>query len=85
MDSAYAGDAPATLSGITPGQHQISLEMDGFVPYTRTVTVTAGNTTTINAGLSYITPTPTESAPGFGGVCAGIAVVGCGIAFWRRR
>ena len=85
MDSTYAGDAPATLSGITPGQHQISLEMDGFTPFTRTVTVTAGNTTTVNAGLSSITPTPTESAPGFGGVCAGIAVVGCGIAFRRRR
>jgi len=87
IDTAYAGDAPSTFSGITPGQHQISLEMDGYVPYTGTVTVTAGNTTTVNAVLSYVPPlTPKKSSmPGFGWVCAGIAVVGCGIVFWRRR
>jgi hypothetical protein len=85
IDAVYAGDAPSTFSEIAPGQHEVRCEMDGFLPSTKTVNVTAGETTTVNAVLSYVTPTPTKSAPGFGSVCAGIAIAGCGVAFCRRR
>lgn len=85
IDTMYAGDAPSTFSEIAPGQHEVRCEMDGFLPSIKTVNVTAGQTTTVNAVLSYVTPTPTKSAPGFGIVCAGIAIAGCGVAFCRRR
>ncbi len=85
IDTAYVGNSPSTFSGISPGQHEILCEMDGFLPFTKIINVTAGQTTTVNAVLSYITPTPTKSAPGFEGLCACLAVIWCGIAFWRRK
>ncbi|MCX6690188.1 MAG: PEGA domain-containing protein [Methanoregula sp.] len=84
LDGALAGETPSTLPEIAPGPHTVSLQMDGFLPYSRTVNVTAGNTTTVNAVLSYVTPTPTKPAPGFGWICTGIALAGCGIVFSRR-
>jgi len=58
--------------------------MDGFLHSTRTVNVTAGETTTVNAVLSYVTPTPTKPMPGFGWICTGITLIGCGSVFSRR-
>jgi len=85
IDTVYAGDAPSTFLEIAPGQHEVRCEMDGFLPSTKTVNITAGETTTVNVVLSYVTPIPTKSASGFGAVCAGVAVAGCGIAFCRRK
>jgi len=84
VDDTYAGNTPTTFPEIAPGSHKVSLEMDEFLPYTRTVNVTAGETTTVNAVLSYIAPTPTKRATGFGLICTGIALIGCGIVFSRR-
>lgn len=87
IDGTLAGETPSTLTEIVPGPHTVTLEMEGFLPYSRTVNVTAGKTTTVNAVLSYVTPTPTptKTVPGFGWICTGIALVGCGIVFCRRR
>lgn len=86
IDTVYAGDTPSTFPEIAPGTHMVTFERDGFLPYTRTVNVTAGKTATVNAVLSYVTPTPTPTkpVPGFGWICTGIALIGCGMVFSRR-
>jgi len=65
--------------------HNNELVTGYFLPFTKIINVTAGQTMTVNAVLSYITPTPTKSAPGFEGLCACLAVIWCGIALWRRK
>ncbi|MDD5024966.1 MAG: PEGA domain-containing protein [Methanoregula sp.] len=84
VDGEYTGDTPAAFPGITPGTHTVSLELDGFLPFTKTVNVTAGETVTLNAVLSYIPPSPTKSVPGFGLPVTMIALAVCGMAFSRR-
>jgi hypothetical protein len=59
IDSVYVGDTPSTFSDITPGQHTVLCELTGFLPYTKTVNVTAGKTETVNAVLSYGSPATT--------------------------
>jgi len=84
IDSVYAGDTPAAFPGIAPGNHTVSLEVDGFLPFTRPVNVTTGESVTLNAVLSYIPPSPTKSVPGFSLPVMMIALAVCGMAFSRR-
>lgn len=86
IDGTLAGTAPGSFAEISPGQHQVLLEMDGFTSMTKTVSVKAGETVAVNGVLSYATPEPT---PQKSGSVAGIFVTGLGLAagmilFWRR-
>ena len=85
IDSIYAGNTPSVFSGIVPGEHQIKLELDGFIPVTKNITVQAGNITTDNVVLTPVTPTPAQQLPGFESSLAGIALVMSGIMVLHRR
>ncbi|MFA5237105.1 MAG: PEGA domain-containing protein [Methanoregula sp.] len=86
IDSAYAGESPGTFSEITPGQHEVMLEADGYLPLTKTVTVNSGETTMVLESLGLAeTPTKKSGAPGVGTVIAVLALAGCGMAILRRK
>jgi PEGA domain len=44
------GSTPSTIQ-LTPGEHQVSIEKEEMTPWQRTMTVTAGKGTTIDATL----------------------------------
>ncbi|HNX17927.1 MAG TPA: PEGA domain-containing protein [Methanoregula sp.] len=86
IDNTYAGESPETFSDIAPGEHAVMLESDGFVSVTKTVTVKAGETTTIFESLSYAeTPTKKSGVPGMGVIIAILALAGVGMAVLRRK
>ncbi len=85
VDNQYYGYTPATLTGISVGQHSVTLKYTGYVDYLTTVTVNAGQTTPLAITMSP-TPTPTpKSAPSpavmIGGLCA---IIGTVMALRRR-
>ncbi len=43
---------PYTLAGITPGQHAVTLKLNGYHDYNQNVTVVTGQTSVVNATLS---------------------------------
>ncbi len=47
--------SPGTFRGVEPGTHQVLLALQGFQPYTTTVTVTAGDTENVIATLAAVT------------------------------
>jgi hypothetical protein len=50
VDEKYMGSTPSTLK-LTAGDHKVKLEKSGFKTWNRTLTVTAGETATVNAAL----------------------------------
>ena len=55
---------PATISGLPTGSHTIRLQLAGYAPAEATVSVTAGQTTTLSLPLTpggVATPLPTKS------------------------
>jgi hypothetical protein len=85
VDNLYRGYTPATLTGISPGQHTVLLKYTGYVDYSTTTTVNAGQTTPLAITMTAApVPTPT-SAPSplvlIGGLAA---IIGIGAAFRRR-
>lgn len=50
VDGKFSGDAPATLR-LPSGDHTIKINSKGFQTWERTMTVTSGGATTINATL----------------------------------
>jgi hypothetical protein len=85
VDNQYYGYTPATLTGISVGQHSVTLKYTGYVDYLTTATVNAGQTTPLAITMSPApTPTP-KSAPSpavmIGGLCA---IIGTVMALRRR-
>ena len=90
IDSVYAGNTPFVFPGITPGDHEIRLELDGFVTLTKTVTITPGNVTTDVEVLSYVPKTPEQNRGGLTGILVVIGLVvivvaGCSIIIMCRK
>ena len=86
IDSAYVGESPGVFSGLTPGDHQLMLEADGFLTLSKKVTVTSGQTTLLVENLEYATtPAQQSEAPGVGFVIAVLAVFMFSIFILRRR
>jgi hypothetical protein len=86
IDSVYAGESPGAFSEITPGRHEVMLEADGYQTLTKTITVKAGETTTILEPLEFAeTPTKKAAAPEAGVVISVLALAGCGLAVLRRK
>lgn len=63
LDTTYMGITPLTVNDQETGTHKLILKYSGYTDYTRTVKVTTGGTTTVDASLEAITtaPTPTPS------------------------
>ncbi|MGA9404357.1 PEGA domain-containing protein [Methanoregula sp.] len=85
IDSAYVGESPGVFSGLTPGDHHLTLEADGFLTLSKNVTVTSGQTTLFVENLAYAaTPTPQSAAPGAGIVIAFLSLTMCGVILLHR-
>ncbi len=52
LDGVAKGTTPKTISGIEPGVHALLLEKEGYTPYERDVTISAGRPTTVTATLT---------------------------------
>jgi hypothetical protein len=50
VDGKWMGSTPSTIQ-LVPGDHQVSIEQEGMTPWQRTMTITAGGSSTINATL----------------------------------
>lgn len=50
VDGKYMGSTPSTIQ-LTPGEHLVSIEKENLTPWQRTMTVTAGGNSTIDATL----------------------------------
>ncbi len=85
VDNLFRGYTPSVLTGISTGQHQVLLKYTGYVDYSTTATVTAGQTTPLAIGMQ-VAPTPTpESASSMVVLIGGLAGVLCICASLRRR
>lgn len=51
LDGEASGETPKTFKGISAGQHKVDLAMDGYQPYSKTVTVPEGETVKVEAKL----------------------------------
>ncbi len=51
IDGTYRGDTPVTIGNLATGSHQVSLRLAGYQPWTGTVSITSGATTTISPTL----------------------------------
>jgi len=58
LDGSYQGTTPMTISGVVKGGHNIELQKSGYYEWSGTVTVNAGQTTTVSRTLTQI-PSPT--------------------------
>lgn len=77
LDGVSKGSTPRTISGIEPGVHALVLEKDGYAPYERDVTISAGRPTTVTATLTAtygslrIQSSPSGAAVLFNGTAIG--------------
>ena len=51
LDGVAKGTTPLALSGLDPGMHTLVIEKEGYTPYEKTVTITAGKPATVTARL----------------------------------
>lgn len=85
IDSSYAGEGTETFSDITPGKHTVELDADGYLSQTKTIMITAGNTSTIFATLDTVPPTTKKSGiPAAGAAAMALISFGCVTLFSRR-
>ena len=69
---------PATIPGLSAGQHTILLKMDGYQEFNTTVSIPDGKTAEFNTALAK-----TQKSPGFAGI---LAVLGlAGICLLRKK
>ena len=85
VDNLFRGYTPATLNGITPGQHIVLLKYTGYLDSTTTTSVNPGQITPLAISMQAVpTPTP-ESAPSLVIMAGGLAaMVGIGGVLRRR-
>ena len=76
LDNIFTGVTPLTLSDVSEGNHIVTVQLAGFGPYSASVQVAAGTTSTVSAPLSPATPAvPATSAPLIPEVAAGAVVI----------
>ena len=84
IDNLFRGYTPSKPEGISAGRHQILLKYTGYIDYSATATVNAGQITPLAISMQPApSPTP-ESAPSTGLLVAGLLVTG-GIGILLRR
>jgi hypothetical protein len=54
LDSTYKGITPSTLDDVSLGSHKIVISKTGYEEWSRSVTLTAGKTVTVDADLNEI-------------------------------
>jgi hypothetical protein len=85
VDNLFRGYSPVTLNGISAGQHQVLLKYTGYVDYSTTIQVHAGQTTPVAIAMQTApTPTP-ESSPSTMILAGGLFVILGIITELRRR
>lgn len=85
LDGAVAGIAPVTFTNVLPGEHNLTITKEGYVPFQQQVSVEAGVTTPVVLSLTPVSPlqafpvkTPGLTAATLAGLsCAAIAVIRC--------
>jgi hypothetical protein len=85
IDNLFRGYTPSIIDGVSAGQHQVLLKYTGYIDYSTTVNVIAGQTTPLAISMQAApTPTP-ESAPSPALLAGGlIAIMGMGVLLRRR-
>jgi len=64
IDNLFRGYTPSVLDGISAGQHQVLLKYTGYVDYSTTTMVNAGQTTPLAISMEPApTPTPESASP----------------------
>jgi hypothetical protein len=87
IDNLYRGYTPATLTGISPGQHLVLLKYSGYIDYSTTTTINAGQTTPLAITMTAApVPTPTPKSAASPAIMIGglLAFAGIGMALRRR-
>jgi hypothetical protein len=78
IDGVVRGMTPATIPGLSAGQHTILLKLDGYQEFNTTVSIPDGKTAEFNTALAK-----TQKSPGFAGI---LAVLGlAGICLLRKK
>jgi hypothetical protein len=78
IDGVVRGMTPATIPGLSAGQHIVLLKLDGYQEFNTTVSIPDGKTAEFNTALAK-----TQKSPGFAGIIAGVAIAG--ICLFRKR
>ena len=68
LDNVIKGRTPLTLTDTAIGDHRITLMMDGFEDYSRTIIVESATPLTIAAVLTRNVPQPTTRPPENGSI-----------------
>ncbi|MCX6689010.1 MAG: PEGA domain-containing protein [Methanoregula sp.] len=66
LDGVLVGQSPVTLTGITVGNHLLTIQKDGFAPVNQSVRVTVDQQTVTNIVLVPQSPYPTIPLPAAG-------------------
>jgi hypothetical protein len=61
VDGKYVGNTRSNLQ-LTPGTHQVTIKRDGYLPWSRTIEVTAGSELAVHAYLHAKSAAP-KTAP----------------------
>jgi hypothetical protein len=85
IDNLFRGYTPSTLDGIAAGQHQIVLKYTGYIDYSTTANVNAGQTTPLAISMQAA-PAPTPASAPSPELLAGglIVILGIGASLRRR-
>jgi PKD repeat protein len=78
IDGVVRGMTPATIPGLSAGQHTVVLKLDGYQEFNTTVSIPDGKTAEFNTALAK-----TQKSPGFAGVLAVLVIAG--ICLIRKR
>jgi len=86
IDNLFRGSTPLTVMDLSAGDHVVRVSAPGYVDYTTTTTVTAGQTSPLAITLSVApSPTMTSSAPDPALVLGTLAAALVAGGYMRRR
>ncbi|MGP8255167.1 MAG: PEGA domain-containing protein [Methanoregula sp.] len=86
IDNLFRGSTPLTVTDLSAGNHVVRVSAPGYVDYTTTTTVTAGQTSPLAVTLSVApSPTMTSSAPDPALVLGTLAAAFVAGGYMRRR
>ncbi|OPY36844.1 MAG: PEGA domain protein [Methanoregula sp. PtaU1.Bin051] len=90
LDSVYIGNSPGYFTEIAPGEHTVTLELEGYLSTSRKVIVEGGRNTTVSVVLSYDeSAVPADAGhgpgvPGFTAILAGLSIAAA-LAYQNTR
>ncbi len=84
IDGSYKGTTPFSISDVPAGPHTVRFSLDGYVEREQPVDVRAGQTATLSANLTPVTPTR-SGVPVFAVLAALVIVSAAAIGGSRRR